>query len=531
MVGIGASAGGVNACRSFFEQVPADSGMAFVTILHLSPEYDSHLSEVLQRSSKIPVTTVQDRVQVEPNHVYVVSPRQSLTMDDGWLVQSPATRMEERRAPIDIFFRTLAEARGERAVCIVLSGTGADGSMGLKRIKERGGTCLVQDPVEAEHDDMPRNAVRTALADDVLPVAAMPGRLIAFRDRMQTVRLPEAPQHRDAPDERALHQVFTELRIRTGHDFSNYKRGTVLRRVERRLGVRQVPDLATYAEFIREHPEEAQALLKDLLISVTQFFRDDAAFKALAQQVVPKLFEGKSANDQVRVWVPGCATGEEAYSLAMLLSEHAAAISEAPNAQIFATDIDEQAVALAREGRYTINDAVDVSPERLQRFFSREGEFYRVRKDLREMVLFAHHNLVKDPPFSHLDLVSCRNLLIYLNHTAQERVMEVLHFALNPQRLPVCRLVRIGGGFERPVRGREQGRAHLPESRWGHAAWPAGSAADLLPWHATAACARAAARGPRARTPDPTRPAPAAAGGVRAAVDRRQRRVRDRARV
>jgi chemotaxis methyl-accepting protein methylase len=375
---------------------------------------------------------------------------------------------------------------------------------------------------------MPRNAVGTTLADAVLPVAAMPGRLIAFRDRMQTVRLPEAPQDRDAPDERALHQVFTELRVRTGHDFSNYKRGTVLRRVERRLGVRQVPDMANYAEFIREHPEEAQALLKDLLISVTQFFRDDAAFKALAQQVIPKLFEGKNAKDQVRVWVPGCATGEEAYSLAMLLSEHAAAISEAPTAQIFATDIDEQAVALAREGRYRINDAVDVSPERLQRFFSKEGEFYRVRKDLREMVLFAHHNLMKAV------LASRPRVVPQLPDLPQSHCAGTgdggAALRAQTERLPVCRLVRIGGGFERPVRGREQGRAHLPESRWGHAAWPAGSAVALLPWHATAACARAA-RGPHARTPDPTGSAPAPAGGVRAAVDRRQRRVRDRARV
>jgi two-component system CheB/CheR fusion protein len=432
VVGLGASAGGIQAFKQFFERVPADSGMAYVAILHLSPEHESHLSSVLQAAATIPVTTVTDRVQVEPNHAYVVSPRQSLTMSDGWLVQSEATRIEERRAPIDIFFRTLAESHRSDAVCIVLSGTGADGSMGLKRVKEQGGLCLVQDPADAEYSDMPRNALATGLTDEVLPAADMPGRLVAYRNSRREVRLAEQPEDRRAPDERALHDVFSLVRLRTGHDFSNYKRATVLRRLGRRLGVRQLTSVEAYAEFLREHPEETQALLKDLLISVTNFFRDAEAFAVLEREVVPKLFANRDADAQVRAWIAGCATGEEAYSIAMLLAEYASSAPETPGVQIFATDLDEQAIAIAREGLYTLNDAADVSAERLRRFFTKEGEAYRVRKELREMVLFAHHNLVKDPPFSHLDLVSCRNLLIYLNRAAQQRVMDLLHFALNP---------------------------------------------------------------------------------------------------
>ena len=303
----------------------------------------------------------------------------------------------------------------------------------MKRVKELGGVSFVQDPDEAEYSDMPRNSIATALVDHVLPVAAMPR-----ETRWPTARVwPALPIGVEEPpaDRRtgAARSVQLSCGSGTGHDFSNYKRATVLRRVHRRMGVHQVLDLASYAHYVREHPEEAQALLKDLLISVTNFFRDRGAFEALERNVVPKLFLSQDRRAiSVRVWVAGCATGEEAYSIAMLLAEHAAGVPGAPAVQVFATDIDEDAIAIAREGIYTINDAADVSPERLRRFFQKEGDRYRVRQELREMVLFAHHNVIKDPPFSHLDLVSCRNLLIYLNRAAQQRVMEVTHFALNP---------------------------------------------------------------------------------------------------
>jgi two-component system CheB/CheR fusion protein len=432
IVGLGASAGGIKAFREFFAGVPARSGMAYVVILHLSPEHDSRLAEVLQVSAPVPVTQVTGSVKIEPDHVYVIPPNKSLSMVDGSLKLSDVTRVEERRAPVDIFFRTLGESHHSRAVCVVLSGTGADGSMGLKRVKECGGLAIVQDPVEAEYADMPRHAMATALVDFVLPVAEMPARIIAYKEQLKTINLPADVEDRTATDEQALIHIFTQMRMRTGHDFSNYKRATVLRRVERRLAVNELPDLATYAAFLRANPDEARALLKDLLISVTNFFRDREAFEALAQDVVPKLFAGKGAGDQLRVWVAGCATGEEAYSVAMLLAEHAETLPQPPGLQVFATDIDEDAVAAAREGFYTLNDAADVSPERLRRFFAKDREGFRVRRELREMVLFAHHNLIKDPPFSHLDLVSCRNLLIYLNRPAQEQIMNVFHFGLRP---------------------------------------------------------------------------------------------------
>jgi two-component system, chemotaxis family, CheB/CheR fusion protein len=431
VVGIGASAGGIKAMQAFFSRVPVQSGAAYVVILHLSPEHESSLAEVLQASSRLPVTRVTESVGIVPDHIYVISPNTSLRMHEGTLTVSPALRMEERRAPVDIFFRTLAETHGARAVAVVLSGTGPNGSSGIKRIKEYGGLVIAQELGECEHDDMPRNSVATGLVDYVLPVTAMPARIIAY----QRTRSQLAPRIRH-PDAEALgeslREVLTLVRLRTGQDFSHYKTATVLRRIERRLTLHELPDLVAYARHLREHPDEAVSLLRELLISVTQFFRDPTAFAALERIVMPRLFEGKEANDQVRVWVAGCATGEEAYSVAMLLAEAAGRTIEEPAVQVFATDLDQAAIADARDGLYTEADVGDVSPDRLRRFFNRESGHYRVRRELRETVLFAHHNVLKDPPFSHLDLICCRNLLIYLNRSVQERLVETFHFALRP---------------------------------------------------------------------------------------------------
>ncbi|HEX3560623.1 MAG TPA: CheR family methyltransferase [Pyrinomonadaceae bacterium] len=432
VVGLGASAGGIKAFKEFFANVPTASGMAYVVILHLSPEHESYLAEVLQSSTEMPVTQVQGGVKIEPNHVYVIPPNRSLAINDGRLALSEIKSVEERRAPVDIFFRTLADSKTAHAVCVILSGTGSDGSMGLKRVKEMGGICLVQEPSEAEYADMPRNSIATGLVDSVLPVAEMPRKIVAYKERFGLTRIaPEVHESVEA-DEQALRDIFTQLMVRTGHDFSNYKRATVLRRIERRINVNELYDLRGYARFMREHQAEAQALLKDLLISLTNFFRDCESFEALERGIVRRLFEGKGALDQVRVWVAGCATGEEAYTLMMMLVEHADTLPHALTVQVFATDIDEQAIATAREGFYTEADTADISPERLRRFFKKERDGYRVRRELRERVLFARHNLIKDPPFSHLDLVTCRNLLIYLNRAAQERVMQLFHFALKP---------------------------------------------------------------------------------------------------
>ncbi|HEX8558393.1 MAG TPA: chemotaxis protein CheB [Pyrinomonadaceae bacterium] len=437
VVGLGASAGGVRAFKEFFANVPERSGMAYVVILHLSPEHESRLAEVLQADTLMPVTQVREDVRVEPDRVYVIPPNKSLRMSDGLLTLSDVTSEEERRAPVDIFFRTLADAHGPRAACVVLSGTGADGSMGLKRVKEHGGAAVAQEPAEADYSDMPRNAIATGLVDYVLPAAEMPARLMAYRDTLKLVeaRAPDAEEPaagRDRGEAPALSAILGHLRLRTGHDFTNYKRPTVRRRIDRRISVTQATDITEYARLMRERPSEAHALLKDLLISVTNFFRDRAAFEALERDVIPRLFEEKGAGDHVRVWVAGCATGEEAYSVAMLLTEHAETLASPPAIQVFASDLDERAIGVARAGFYTLNDAADVSPERLRRFFARTGDGYSVRRELRELVLFASHNLLKDPPFSHLDLVTCRNLLIYLNRAGQDKAMGVFHFALNP---------------------------------------------------------------------------------------------------
>lgn len=328
--------------------------------------------------------------------------------------------------------RTLAESHQARAVAVILSGTGANGSMGIKRIKERGGAAFVQNPREAEFSEMPRNSIATALIDRILNVAEIPAHIIGYKESLGAVAIPVEAVSRPEEQQQALREIFTQLRLRTGHDFSNYKRATVLRRIERRINVHQLGNLPAYAAYVRENRDEATALLKDLLISVTNFFRDKGAFYFLETEVLPKIFHGKKAEDQVRIWVAGCATGEEAYSLAMLCAERTLSVIDAPQVQIFASDIDEQAITTARAGFYTLNDAADVSPERLRRFFTKENEGYRIRRELREMILFAHHNILKDPAFSHLDVVTCRNLLIYLNPTAQERVIETFHFALEP---------------------------------------------------------------------------------------------------
>jgi two-component system, chemotaxis family, CheB/CheR fusion protein len=432
IVGIGASAGGIQALREFFANVPPDSGVAYVVILHLSPDHDSRLAEVLQTTTSMPVTQVKESITVEPDHVYVVPPNQHLTMRDGSIAVSPNILVEERRAPVDIFFRTLADSHGPRAVAVVLSGTGADGSMGIKRVKEHGGAAFVQNPREAEFKEMPRNSIATDLIDDVLPIAKIPEKIIAYRKSIDRVEITPEPPERYEEQQQALRDVLSQLRLKTGHDFSNYKRPTLLRRIERRINVHDLPGLPSYAEIIRESADEAQALLKDLLISVTNFFRDREPFERLEHDVLPGIFSKKAPGEPIRMWCVGCATGEEAYTLAMLCAELTRNSYDAPKVQIFATDIDEQAIATAREGLYSLNDAADVSPERLQRFFTKEGEEYRVRREIREMVLFAHHNVMKDPAFSHLDLATCRNLLIYLNQKAKERVLETLHFALEP---------------------------------------------------------------------------------------------------
>jgi two-component system, chemotaxis family, CheB/CheR fusion protein len=434
VVGLGASAGGIRALEQFFDAMPSDAGMAFVIILHLSPEYESNLASMIQRKTLMPVVQVNESVKVKPNHVYVIPPAMHLRMVDGTIRLADPEHDRGRRVPIDLFFRSLGDAYREHAIGVVLSGTGTDGTLGLRRIKEEGGISLAQDPQEAEYDGMPRSAIAEGLVDFVMPVASMPEKLIGIKQASERIQLPPDGDHPPRGEEvAALRDILSMLRIRTGHDFSNYKQSTILRRVTRRMQVSETPDLASYLQYLREHTPEVQELQQDMLISVTNFFRDHGAFDFLNQEIMPKLFEGKSDGEQVRVWVTGCASGEEAYSIAILLAEHTEHLDRPPGVQIFATDLDDESIIQARDGLYPETIAADVTPERLRRFFSQEGQHYRVKKQVREMVLFAPHNILRDPPFSRLDLVSCRNLLIYLNRETQDRVLEIFHFSLRSE--------------------------------------------------------------------------------------------------
>ncbi|MGH7938613.1 MAG: PAS domain S-box protein, partial [Chthoniobacterales bacterium] len=389
-------------------------------------------------------------LKVQPNHVYVIPPNKQLAFEDGSLQLLDPQQAMGRRVTIDLFFRTLAHAYGQRSVCIVLSGTDSDGVIGLKHIRAQGGVTIAQDPKEAEHDSMPLSAIGTGMVDWVLPVTEMPPKLMEFVHNERRMQLPpeilesetadekvrEAPggetvatETRETKDEEALREVLAVLRRQTGHDFTHYKRATVLRRIARRMQVNAMESIPAYLKFFRLHTAEANELLHDLLIGVTHFFRDRASFASLEANI-PQLFAGKSKDDQIRVWAAGCATGEEAYSIAMLLCEHAERIDAPPSVQVFASDVDEQAINAAREGLFPSTIEADVSTERLRRFFSKDHGRYKVRKALREKVLFAAHNLLSDAPFSNLDLVSCRNLLIYLNPKAQEIIFDIFHFSL-----------------------------------------------------------------------------------------------------
>ena len=441
VVGIGASAGGVQALLRFFENAPADMGMAFVVVLHLSAKHISSADKVLQHVTRMRVLQVSGPTPIEANHVYVIAPGKNLTMTDGYLNARDAEPTAGRPVSIDRFFRSLAQAHGQHAMCIVMSGTGSDGSVGIASVKERGGVTLAQEPNDAEYAEMPQNAIQTDQVDLVLPVVEMPQRLLDIWNNAKRIALPQLEPESLTPSGRAdqrgeaelaLQDILSTLRSRTGHDFRFYKRATMLRRIERRLQVNGVPDLIAYRDLLRENPRETGALLKDMLIGVTSFFRDREAFESLARDVLPALFNGKSDSDQVRAWVAGCSSGEEAYSIAMLLCEQRETLRSTANIQVFATDIDESAVARARAGLYPESIMTDVRPSMLRQFFVKTDSRYEVVKSVREKILFAMHNVLRDPPFSRLDLVSCRNLLIYLDRGVQNQVLEMFHYALYP---------------------------------------------------------------------------------------------------
>ena len=431
VVGIGASAGGLAALRTFFSALPANTGMSFVVVMHLSPEHDSMLAEVLQPNTAMPVTQVNERVEIRPNHVYVIPPGKRLVVSAAHLDIIELDRQRGRRLQIDDFFRSLAQHHANGAA-IILSGTGSDGSVGIKGIKEGGGLILAQDPTEAEYGDMPRSAIATGLVDIVAPAAELATQLVDAKRIGAILELPSDPSDLTKENEESVTQILAYLRVHMGHDFDGYKRNSLLRRIGRRMGLTQIQTLSAYLQRLRQDSEEAKALYRDLLIHVTEFFRNPEAWQILAEKVIPQIFEGKGHDDTVRAWTVGCATGEEPYGLAILLLEHAATLQHPPQIQIFASDLGESALSYARRGIYPEAIANQISEERLERFFVNENNHFRVRDEVRGRVLFTPHNLLQSPPFSHLDLILCRNLLIYLQPEVQERVFQIFHYALLP---------------------------------------------------------------------------------------------------
>ena len=430
IVGIGASAGGLEALEQFFTSTPKDTGMAFVVIQHLDPTHIGIMPELLQRSTQMKVLQVTDHLQIKPNQVYVIPPNRSMSVLNGFLYLFEPVETRGLRLPIDFFFRSLADDQQDKSVGIILSGMGSDGSLGLKAIKEKHGIVLVQDPASAKFDGMPQSAVNAVIADVIAAPNDLPAKLISFLNYspLQT----EKPES-DEKSKSNLEKIIILLRTQTGQDFSMYKKNTMFRRIERRMGVHQLDKIASYVRFVQENPKELDILFKEFLIGVTNFFRDAAVWEKLKEQVLPDLFDELPNGHVLRAWVPGCSTGEEAYSLAMVFKEAYANLNNYKNLtlQIFATDIDKDAIEIARKGYFSSNIVADVSPERINKFFAIEGDGFRINTAIREMVVFAPHNLVRDPPFTKLDFLSCRNLLIYLEPELQKKLMNLFHYSLN----------------------------------------------------------------------------------------------------
>ena len=442
VVGIGASAGGLSAFEAVFSEMPSDTepGMAFVLVQHLAPDHDSILTELIRRYTRMKVFEVEDGMPVTPNCAYIIPPNRDMVFLKGLLRLREPSAPRGHRLPIDLFFTSLAQDRGERAIGIVLSGTGSDGTLGVKAIKGAGGMVMAQSPDSTEHDGMPRSAIATGLVDYELSPSEMPAQLIAYVDQFGTAFLPTTSISTSTDkNKNGLQNVFGLLRDRTGHDFSQYKPNTIHRRIERRMAIHQIKTMDAYVKFLQQRSEEVEALFYDLLIGVTRFFRDQEAFRAIEAEVVPQLFSGKTPETAIRVWSLGCSTGEEAYSLAILLAERQETMKQDVPIQVFGTDIDNRAISIARAGVYPANIAADISSERLDRFFVPEStdahgkpSAYRVRKRIRDMLIFSEQSVIKDPPFSRLDLICCRNLLIYMDADLQKRIIPLFHYALKP---------------------------------------------------------------------------------------------------
>jgi two-component system CheB/CheR fusion protein len=431
IVGIGASAGGLEALELFFGNMPRDNGMAFVVIQHLDPTHEGIMPELLQRITPMMVYQASDGLKVKPNCVFVIPPNKSLSILNGALQLFDPVETRGLRLPVDIFFRSLADDCLDKSIGIVLSGMGSDGSLGLKAIKEKNGIVLVQDPASAKFDSMPRNATGSVIADIVAPADELPAKLIAFLKYVPPVR---TEPDLDIKNKTNLDKIIILLREQSGHDFSQYKKNTLFRRIERRKGIHQIDKLQTYVRFLQENPKEVEILFKELLIGVTSFFRDPAVWKLLKEYVFPLLIDELPSGHVLRAWVTACSTGEEAFSLAIVFKEalEKTKTHKKLSLQIFATDLDQDSIDIARRGYFSKNIGNDVSPERLSRFFTVEPEGYRVNSLIREMVVFAPQNVIKDPPFTRLDILTCRNMLIYMEPELQNKLIALFNYSLNP---------------------------------------------------------------------------------------------------
>lgn len=426
IVGIGASAGGLEAIEAFFKKMPANSGLAFVVVQHLSPDYKSLMAELLSKHTEMPVHRSEDGMVVEKNNIYLIPPRKNLTVFHGRLLLKEQVRTEGLNLPVDIFLRSLAEDVNDRAIAIILSGTGSDGTRGIRAIKERGGMLMVQDEESAKFTGMPNNAIATGLADFILAPEEMPQQLLSFikhpySGTPETDIIPEGGT--------SITRIFSLLREKCKVDFTYYKPSTVMRRIERRVSINQLSDLTEYVRFMEANPQEISTLYQELLIGVTCFFRDEFVFQEFNEKWLPQIIQ-QLQGDDLRLWVAACSTGEEAYSLAMLLAEYREQSGHYFRVKIFATDIDQTAVEKASTGLYPASIAADVPPELLNKYFLRKEDNFQITQKIREMVVFAHHNLIKDPPFTNINIISCRNVLIYLQPILQKKILELFNFSL-----------------------------------------------------------------------------------------------------
>ena len=460
VVGIGASAGGLDALEKFFKNMPSPNNIAFVVITHLDPSHNSILPELIQNQTKMKVKSIQDSLKIEPETVYIAPPNNDVGMINSTFQLIEPIEKYGYRLPIDYFFQNLAADQNEKAICVILSGMGTDGTLGVKEIKHAFGMIIVQSPESAKYNGMPKSAIDTGLVDHILEPEQMPNKILRYIEQVAT-----ATKFATIPDNYSgnalsknmnefnkqsidmMQKIFITLRNYTGHDFSKYKRNTIFRRIDRRMNVHQINNIDNYFKYLQKNKNEINSLFKDLLIGVTRFFRDQEAFEILRHDVFPQLFENKPFDYTIRIWIPGCSTGEEAYSIAIILKEYIDQCQKNYNVQIFATDLDSDAIETARNGLFPANIVNDVRQERLARFFIKQEHTFQIKKEIRELIIFAPQDIIKDPPFTKLDLISCRNFLIYIENDLQKKIIPLFHYALSSDGILLLGSSETIGGF------------------------------------------------------------------------------------